>query len=304
MVKLGIAQYNIFCRPSFLFRDAQDERARQVVGALQKASNNELDVICLCECFDDDSKKCILDSMTEHGFKYFTETVGHDKDEFEHLCFENRLIVTNGGVCTLSKHPILETDSLIFDMSEMRGSDTFALKGVMYAKIKKEDKLFHVFNTHLIAWTDNADLRRKQVHLLHRFINSKKIPDNEAVIVAGDLNECYIRDKKHADRLLDTLSASIPEMKLNSLMYTCDNQNSLVGRDSSKKPYVNQVLDYVLIDDRHTVPKKVSMIYSRLLLEKPISVPKISCVPLPCFFRTKQILDISDHNAVIVKGEW
>jgi endonuclease/exonuclease/phosphatase family metal-dependent hydrolase len=94
----------------------------------------------------------------------------------------------DGGVVTLSRYPILEADYLVFD--HCSSTDCHADKGIVYTKIEKNGQIYHVFNTHLASFgTRKAKrLRRLQLGLLRTFMLTKNIPEDEAVIYAGDFN--------------------------------------------------------------------------------------------------------------------
>lgn len=108
----------------------------------------------------------------------------------------------------LSRFPIISSDHLDFGFGLL--SDSIAMKGALYAKIDISGKLLHLFTTHLQASYPGLSLadfkatlrcRLEQVLMLREFIISKtglpNLPDDELVILAGDMNVNGCDDKRH-----------------------------------------------------------------------------------------------------------
>jgi len=97
----------------------------------------------------------------------------------------------DGGLLILSKHPIIEQDSIVFTAGNQ--IDAWSAKGCIYAKIQvgsSEDRFIHVFNTHLQADYDisNAATRVAQIAQLAAFMSSRLEGLDEPVYLMGDLN--------------------------------------------------------------------------------------------------------------------
>ena len=59
-----------------------------------------------------------------------------------------------GGLMTLSRYPIIAKDFKLFTKTEISNS----ARGMLYTKIQvKEDKIIHVFNTHLQSAISSLD---------------------------------------------------------------------------------------------------------------------------------------------------
>jgi endonuclease/exonuclease/phosphatase family metal-dependent hydrolase len=304
MVQFQAVQYNVFCRPTILFKDGQDERAAEIPRALHEVSP-DIDVICFCEAFDGDAKRTLVHEAARHGFNYYTETVGDCEDELAMCCSYKRLILTNGGVFAMSKHRILDSDCRMFDSSEIRGSDALAAKGTVYLKIAKEGVIFHVFATHLCAWESNQDIREKEVDDIREFILSKEIPQDEALVLLGDFNIDQLNNPEEVCEFVNDLNVYIPQASPRSLKTTCASYNTLAGRDGAKKPYKSQWLDYALVSTEHLQPTECSTTVVRLTPTVPITLYSGSCLPrLRCSRKNRVIADLSDHFPLIFTGEW
>ena len=92
----------------------------------------------------------------------------------------------------------------------------------------------HVFATHMQAWAypEAIKVRSEQAFIIDRFIREQKIPANEPVFVAGDLNVDYYVPAQYRSLVLGGLKCNNPfERELermrtrndhNSLRHTCD----------------------------------------------------------------------------------
>jgi len=95
----------------------------------------------------------------------------------------------------MSKHPIVDTQEIVFDQGTH--SDKFVTKGVLYAKIKVGSSFVHVFNTHLQAsygyeFDFNTNpftaIRNRQLKKLAEFVKRVTSKDNYPIMLAGDFN--------------------------------------------------------------------------------------------------------------------
>lgn len=96
----------------------------------------------------------------------------------------------NSGLLILSKYPIIEAEAFCF--SNKAGSDIFANKGVLYAKILigEDNAYIHVFNTHMQSH-DHPQARAYQLEELFEFVTNIVAQDKDhirPVIIAGDFN--------------------------------------------------------------------------------------------------------------------
>lgn len=135
-------------------------------------------------------------------------------------------------------------------------------KGVLYTKIRKDDRFIHIFNTHTISdfVGDQHDNRVLQYGVIDEFIKSKSIPEDELVLIGGDLNEdkfCFenvsdmkpvCQDQDYYNTMWDILSAVDPPL-VGDLQFTITPDNDF--KDGSAKA----LLDYLLYRDDHLIPE-------------------------------------------------
>ncbi|MEZ9426429.1 MULTISPECIES: sphingomyelin phosphodiesterase [Vibrio] len=158
------------------------------------------DVLTLQEAFSSD-REILFNALAEE-YAFRTEVVGGGTSA-----------MYDGGVVTFSRHPIIETDSIVFE--HCSGTDCYADKGVVYTKVDKDGEIYHIFNTHLASFNTPAAkrLRRLQLGLMRTFMLTKDIPSNEAVIYAGDFNIDKNSDFVEYLLMLATLDVDPPEFR-------------------------------------------------------------------------------------------
>lgn len=156
--------------------------------------------------------------------------------------------ILNGGVFIASKWPIEVSDDIVF--SACIKEDCLASKGAVYAKINKQGRDYHVFGTHVRAYTTAEDIANRFEHLaeLKNFIDSKQISSQEPVVIAGDFNVDKLNfPQEHLD-LLSVLNASEP-------MAAGEYDASYAGPvNAYADDAYNEYLDYVLISNEHLAP--------------------------------------------------
>jgi len=145
------------------------------------------------------------------------------------------------GLGIYSKHQILDHAFMNF-AAYCGGDDCMADKGVIYVKIKKGENLYHIFNTHTNANVDKHEVRRLQYKVIRKFIDSKKIPLDEFVIIGGDLNEDKLGQRGKYDTMLNDLNAGEFSMSGKQLSSFDPVTNDLAGEGPS------EALDFILYD--------------------------------------------------------
>lgn len=174
---LTVLTYNIYAPVAEPTRfTGQTERMRRIPAALQAVNAKyNLDVICLQESIVPEYHAILMDGFKACGFVHVTEPVKRPTKLVE------------GGVFILSRWPIEASDIHIYD-GPCDGADCLAAKGVVYARIRKHGVRYHVFSTHLQAWHFNRHLRKIQIDEMGRFIREHNIPEDEPLVLMGDLN--------------------------------------------------------------------------------------------------------------------
>ena len=126
--------------------------------------------------------------------------------------------------------------------SACNGIQCAATRGVIYARINKLGKTYHVFGTHTQSSDDDANrnARKAQLQEMGDYIAGLKLPADEPVIMAGDFNVNKIGLPEDRDYMESVLSAYEPENKGHNLSY---DSNTNVWAEA---PYL-EYLDYTLV---------------------------------------------------------
>lgn len=181
-----------------------------VVGLPQAADRGDLlpaqfspyqDVVILQEAFDPLPRLLNLTpAMEAAGFVHNTGIL-------------NDYLPFNGGVIIFSKWPIEATDQYDYELCGPNAQDCLANKGVMYAKVNKLGKYYHVFGTHMDAGSDSADIAAKTLQYaeMRDFIAAQGIPNSDAVVWGGDLNTDAANSHNLYYTLRDSIDILVPD---------------------------------------------------------------------------------------------
>lgn len=223
----------------------------------------DYDVVVLQELLDHDLRNKITNEMGPF-YPFHTHVVG-----------EKTLLPCTGGVMIFSKWPILKEEQIVF--SQSTGLDKLAAKGVIYAAINKNGKLFHIFGTHTVAGGQEEDIRARTSELMEmeNFIARMNIPFKEPVIIAGDFNINQFSNE--IQLLLSTLHVNLSEnigypYSTDALVDTMNN-----GHDRNR-------LDFVFYSNLHVAPE---LAYNKVIILRALDDEAI----WPKF-------DLSDHFPV------
>lgn len=156
--------------------------------------------------------------------------------------------ILTGGSFIASRWPIEQQDAVVYDAC--RSDGCLAGKGINYAKIRKGSNAYHVFGTHTHAYTGEEDIavRFAQLAQMKALIDSKNIPYEEPVIMAGDFNVDKLHfPQEHLD-FLDLMKATEPEA-------TGQYPHSYAGPvNVYAQDQYTEYLDYVLYSNEHLAP--------------------------------------------------
>jgi endonuclease/exonuclease/phosphatase family metal-dependent hydrolase len=278
---IDVLSYNIYMRP--FLHDGQRTRANYLVHGL-----SGFDAIVFQEAYDNKIRGLLLASLrTEYPFS--THTLGEDAG-----------LGQDGGVIILSKWPIIHQKQLVFTEGQpsmngcpgpscCNGVDCYADKGVVYALISKAGRCYHLFGTHLQAGREDWELRNKQFRVIKTFITSQRIPSDEPVIIAGDMNvDRY--DEARFTELQGLLKAKQPPLRPTvppaaGMIYTFDGPRNDLNSNEDTQRYV----DYVLYSVDHLSP--ISASNQVRIIRSPD--------PWRAYFWQDWHLDLSDHYAVL-----
>ena len=143
-------------------------------------------------------------------------------------------------------------------------------KGVLYAKIIKDDHPIHVFNQHANSDTsgDYHDVRVKQFTKTREYVDSKEIPSTDLVLLGGDFNEdkdCRVNSceeggncegQTYYDEMMGILAAVEPQ-SISNTTYTYDTEmNSFLKGlyEGDECDLYRYSLDYIFYSETHDIP--------------------------------------------------
>ncbi|MEV6779637.1 sphingomyelin phosphodiesterase [Streptomyces syringium] len=187
---LKVLTYNTFLFDKGLYPNwGQDHRAKAIPAAGFFKGN---DVVVLQEAFDNGASDA-LKAGAAGPYPYQTPVVGRSKDGWDATGGDySTTTPEDGGVTVLSKWPIVRKEQVIFH--DACGADWWSNKGFAYVVLNVNGTKVHLVGTHAQS-TDSgckageaAADRAKQFRQIDAFLDAKKIPSGEQVMVAGDLN--------------------------------------------------------------------------------------------------------------------
>jgi endonuclease/exonuclease/phosphatase family metal-dependent hydrolase len=276
---LRIMAYNVYMRyPRAFFLDGQLARAQIFPIEIKRAfEGDKIDLFVFSEAFDPESRTSLINGLKLLGFHHYTPNVG-----------QRGTIKQDGGVFIMSKFPIVSNSSVVF--LDCSGTDCLAEKGVVYAKIKKNENIYHVFGTHTQAWWNNHDIRVKQIKQIIEFKNSLKLPKNEPVIYAGDLNVDMVRFPDQEEEMRRILNAESSKTT-GPLKYTFDPVINQLAQSEDKSKKVQEILDYVYYSKDHLKPNENGKSFVKTFLMRSLNPWKATAV-------SKDNWECSDHFPV------
>jgi endonuclease/exonuclease/phosphatase family metal-dependent hydrolase len=158
--------YNIWGLPWPLIRDSS-----RIADIAKTLAGTGADVIAIQEAFD--SSTSVLEGIPE--YPYFTRGDGPS--------FPTKLV--GSGLLILSRWPIVRSATTRY--TYCRGTDCNAAKGVLFARILVEGKgEVDVFDTHMNADDQNADIRKEQLKQYVEFARNYIGP--RTALFLGDFN--------------------------------------------------------------------------------------------------------------------
>ena len=190
---IKILSYNFFARPPPINSNGHDdyknERLNDFIELLP-----DFDILCFQEIFTtfNDRKHKMIREAAKVGLKYYLTIKAPS--------FFSKYI-TDSGLLILSRYEIIENDSYSYYINI--SGDAPSNKGILYAKIKIEDKYLFLFNTHTQSTyydesqkniNSTIQVRTAQIEELINYVYNKllHIPKEQVkkgcVLIVGDLN--------------------------------------------------------------------------------------------------------------------
>ena len=297
MTELRVMTYNMYCRPRWTFWDNQVIRAKLLakeIEELEEKEGKKIDVLFLQEIVDNKVNKILKKELKKIGFIFKTHRT---KGSWWRL---------NGGVVTYSRHPICEQDQYIFKLKNSYIWNAPAAKGGVYSKILVGDKHYHLVNTHLDSFKE--ELRTIQMCNLNKFIDSRNIPEDETIIVAGDWNIDFYKDEiNNVDESFNNDGYAFEFAKLNAKASHCEfsinNDNDWIKRRITSKDDPDnkgELLDFFIYDGEDISKaemKIVKMEHPQKAHDIIYSSPFFLNILKP--WKSLKVTDVSDHYAVI-----
>lgn len=247
-----VLTYNTFLFSKSLYPNwGQDHRAAEIV---KTPFFQGQDVVVLQEAFDNSSSDALKDAAKAQ-YPHQTPVVGRSKDGWD-ATGGNYSTTTpeDGGVTVLSKWPILRKEQYVFP--DACGADWYSNKGFAYAVLDVNGKRVHVVGTHAQSTDDGcgdgeaASMRSRQFKNVDAFLDAKKIPADEQVLIAGDLN-VDSRTDEYGSMLTD-LGADGAESRTGH-PYSFDTEANSIAKDRYAG-LPSEDLDYVLHRTGHARP--------------------------------------------------
>ncbi|CAL9557764.1 sphingomyelin phosphodiesterase [Streptomyces sp. enrichment culture] len=187
---LRVLTYNVFLMSKNLYPDwGQDHRAAEIPRAPFFRGN---DVVVLQEAFDNSSSEALARSAAAE-YPHRTPVVGRGRDGWDATGGSySSLTPEDGGVMVLSRWPVLRREQYVYQ--DACGADWWSNKGFAYVVLDVNGTRVHVVGTHAQSTDpgcgagEAASVRSRQFKAVDAFLDAKRIPAGEQVLVAGDLN--------------------------------------------------------------------------------------------------------------------
>ncbi|MFJ4184101.1 sphingomyelin phosphodiesterase [Kitasatospora sp. NPDC089509] len=187
---LDVLSYNTFLMSTSLYPNWGQQHRAQAIAAADFFQGH--DVVVLEEAFDNAASDALV-AKASAAYPYHTPVVGRSTSGWDATSGSySATTPEDGGVALLSKWPILHKEQYVY--KDACGSDYWSNKGFAYAVLDVDGRRTHVVGTHLQS-TDSgcasgqaADIRARQLGAMRAFLDAKRIPAAEPIVVAGDLN--------------------------------------------------------------------------------------------------------------------
>jgi len=257
---IGVADY-LGIDPTYLPKIQKlrklDSNARERAKKIPQNITPLADIFALQEAFDTDARTTLIEEMKRNGVPY--------SSGIQQRSSLYSLRLTNSGLITLSKFPITNIKNNYYQDSFKNqsgipsiNSDRMADKGVLYTRIEKNNKPYHILSTHLQSRTMKAagDIRLKQLTRLSTVMDAMNIPQNEPVFIVGDFNidshnkESRPDQQEEYKRLFEHLDVTPVLPKKDQPPYTAPFNQSQTERFNSE----GEVIDHIFYSNKHRKP--------------------------------------------------
>ena len=212
---IKILSWNIACLPETI--NTFKNNKNRIKAIIKFIEYNKPDIISLQEVFTLQSRILLTKFLKEKKYKLYLSPKTN--------------IFLNGGLLLASKYDIIDIDNITF--KNTLGEDGLSYKGIIYIKIKYNDKYINIFNTHLNnhkpLYCINKSIIGKIIKFqLNEFLEYfySKIKDNlnDIYILTGDFNLPF--KSKYYNCFIKKLEKKINILKNNEEIIT-DNINNI-----------------------------------------------------------------------------
>lgn len=251
--RLSVASHNVMFLSQVLFPNwAQGARADLIAEADFMRGH---DIIAVQEAFAVKAGSRLRDNLAGE-YPHMTPVVGRSTSGWDDTGGSFRWTKPeNGGVFLASKWPITRQEQHVFERG--CGIDALANKGIAYAELDVDGSTVHAVSAHLQSEDPGCDLdagedasvRASQLQEIRSFLDAKAIPEDEQVVIAGDLN--ITRGSEEHLKMLAALGADDPTWE--GGQYSFDPVANSVARDRYEGDR-RETLDYVLLLADHAGP--------------------------------------------------
>jgi len=256
---LSVMNYNTRQLPKFLLINDwdQDNRLKRLPDALRRPEY-QADILILDELMTQDAFEKV--NGLKDVYPYITTVVGKDCSggDLDSLIGPCSKILPRSGVMALSKFPILQTHGLIYRNAASGTWDAKANKGAIYIKVSVNGLPVHVVGTHVQAdegKVDGGPTRILQMQELRNWISAFSIPNDEPIILAGDINTRLGTQEQHTIFDGNFVFNFVPH-GFGTFSASTDWLTRADAYHSKTSLYAEKHLDYVATWANHLQPRK------------------------------------------------
>jgi phospholipase C len=266
--------------------DQAQRAARIPVVLAATCQEKNIDILILNECFN--GHATVICQQLKGYFPHQTNVIGKasssSKEEGDWKSttgnFRNHFFCINGGVVILSRHPIVEQRQYIYHHSHASTWDSWANKGICYAKIiMAGQNVVHILGTHLqadeghVSHVETHKIRMAQLQELRTYLTDElQVPSSERVILGGDLNVEYTNASFLQD-LETTLHTTVQYThEIPGSFSACHNvMTKANARANHQDEQRNETLDYLLVPNDYAQPLRDTATFTVLPIKAPTS---------------------------------
>jgi len=204
---------------------------------------------------------------------------------------------TNGGCVILTRLPVLETNTMVFEHFSLPKdygvrADGHAAKGVIHARIARDPNnpatFVDVFVTHLEARQD--ELRPEQYKEMAAFIRKHSDP-TRPMLLLGDLNtrgnpEYREQSDSQYNTLIATLRDARPDGGITDV-WPALHGDAVGGTNEQESADIGRRIDYIIVGNPESSGRQLKPERMEVLL-----------------FQDDKVVALSDHNAVAAEFTW